>query len=39
MPFTFNQGVVGSIPTRPTKASKLSLSRNLEKNQGVKTLG
>ena len=36
---TFNQGVAGSRPARPTRASKLSLPRNFEKNQGVKTLG
>ncbi len=36
---TFNQGVTGSRPVRPTKASRPSLQRNFIKNQGVKTLG
>jgi len=36
---TFNQGVTGSRPVRPTKTGRLSLSGSFEKNQGVKTLG
>ncbi len=36
---TFNQGVTGSRPVRPTKVSKLSLPEHFEENQGVKTLG
>ena len=36
---TFNQGVAGSRPARPTKAGRPSLSRNFKKNQGVRTLG
>jgi len=36
---TFNQGVTGSRAVRPTKASRPSLLRSFEKNQGVKTLG
>jgi len=36
---TFNQGVTGSRPVRPTKANKPTLLRYFEKNQGVKTLG
>ena len=36
---TFNQGVTGSRPVRPTKASKPSLLGIIKKNQGVKTLG
>jgi len=39
VPFTFNQGVTGSRPVRPTKASKPTQLRSFEKNQGVKTLG
>ncbi len=36
---TFNQGVTGSRPVRPTKAGRPSLPGSFEKNQGVKTLG
>jgi len=36
---TFNQGVTGSRPVRPTKAGSPTLPRNFGKNQGVKTLG
>ncbi len=36
---TFNQGVTGSRPVRPTKAGRPSLPGRFEKNQGVKTLG
>ncbi len=36
---TFNQGVTGSRPVRPTKAGRPSLSGSFLKNQGVKTLG
>ena len=36
---TFNQGVTGSRPVRPTKANKLALLTKILKNQGVKTLG
>ena len=36
---TFNQGVAGSRPARPTKARRPSLSGIFSKNQGVKTLG
>ncbi len=36
---TFNQGVTGSRPVRPTKASRPSLPGSFKKNQGVKTLG
>ncbi len=35
---TFNQGVTGSRPVRPTKASRPALPGKFEKNQGVKTL-
>jgi len=36
---TFNQGVTGSRPVRPTKARRPSLPGSFEENQGVKTLG
>ncbi len=36
---TFNQGVTGSRPVRPTKAGRPSLPGSFWKNQGVKTLG
>jgi transcriptional regulator with XRE-family HTH domain len=36
---TFNQGVTGSRPVRPTKAGKPSLPGIFVENQGVKTLG
>jgi len=36
---TFNQGVAGSRPARPTKARRPSLPGRFEDNQGVKTLG
>ena len=36
---TFNQGVTGSRPVRPTKAGRPSLPGSFKKNQGVKTLG
>jgi len=36
---TFNQGVTGSRPVRPTKVSKPTLLKNFEENQSVKTLG
>jgi len=36
---TFNQGVTGSRPVRPTKARRPPLPGNFEENQGVKTLG
>ena len=36
---TFNQGVTGSRPVRPTKASKHPLPGGFIRNQGVKTLG
>ena len=36
---TFNQGVTGSRPVRPTKAGGPSLPGMFEENQGVKTLG
>jgi len=35
---SFNQGVAGSRPVRPTKANRPTLLRKFEKNQGVKTL-
>jgi len=38
-PFTFNQGVTGSRPVRPTKASRPTHIRGCQKNQGVKSLG
>ena len=38
-PVSFNQGVAGSRPARPTKARKPTLLRYSMKNQGVKTLG
>ena len=38
-PLSFNQGVAGSRPARPTKARRPSLLGGFEKNQGVKTLG
>jgi len=36
---TFNQGVTGSRPVRPTKLNRPSLLGGFEENQGVKTLG
>ncbi|GAH94617.1 unnamed protein product, partial [marine sediment metagenome] len=36
---TFNQGVAGSRPARPTKARRPTLLGEFQKNQGVKTLG
>ncbi len=36
---TFNQGVTGSRPVRPTKTGRPSRSGSFRKNQGVKTLG
>ena len=36
---TFNQGVTGSRPVRPTKAGRPSLSGGFETNQGVNSLG
>ncbi len=36
---TFNQGVTGSRPVRPTKLNRPSLPGGFEDNQGVKTLG
>ena len=36
---SFNQGVAGSRPARPTKARRPSPLGRFEKNQGVKTLG
>ncbi len=36
---TFNQGVTGSRPVRPTKLNRPSLPGSFEENQGVKTLG
>ncbi len=38
MLLTFNQGVAGSRPARPTKANKPTLPEIFEKNQSVKTL-
>jgi hypothetical protein len=35
---TFNQGVAGSRPARPTKARRPTLPASFGKNQGVKTL-
>ena len=35
---TFNQGVTGSRPVRPTKANRPTLPGNFQTNQGVKTL-
>ncbi len=35
---TFNQGVTGSRPVRPTKLNRPSLPGSFEENQGVKTL-
>ncbi len=34
-PVSFNQGVAGSRPARPTKAGRPSLLGSFEKNQGV----
>ena len=36
---TFNQGVTGSRPVRPTKLNRPPLPGGVEDNQGVKTLG
>ncbi len=36
---TFNQGVTGSRPVRPTKLNRPPLPGSFEENQGVKTLG
>ncbi len=36
---TFNQGVTGSRPVRPTKANRPPLPGSFQTNQGVKTLG
>ncbi len=36
---TFNQGVTGSRPVRPTKLNRPSLPGEFRKNQGVKSLG
>jgi len=38
-PVSFNQGVTGSRPVRPTKAGRPSLPGDFQKNQGVNTLG
>ncbi|MHA2092984.1 MAG: hypothetical protein ACW98K_19225 [Candidatus Kariarchaeaceae archaeon] len=36
---TFNQGVAGSRPARPTKAGRPFLTGSFEENQGVSTPG
>ena len=38
-PVSFNQGVAGSRPVRPTKASEPTHLGSYHKNQGVETLG